>query len=118
MTIPENREPDGTLRPASVGPVFFPDPVSGRLQMRYTARTRSIEWRDDPLTRAAVEFLATWLNGNDPLIVRMRLKPGEGVISNNILHNRTAFEDGDATPRVILRVRFHERLNEDIHGTA
>lgn len=115
MTIPENVEPDGTLRPASVGPVFFADAVSGRLQMRYTARTRSIAWRDDPTTRRARDWLNDWLNGDDPLIRNVRLEPGQGIVCNNVLHNRTGFEDGtDADDkRVILRVRFHERLPEE-----
>lgn len=120
MTIPENREADGSLRPASVGPVFFADDRSGRLQMRYTARTRSIEWRDDPLTLQARDWLKDWLASSDPLIYSLRLKPGQGMVCNNVLHNRTGFEDGSGAlgARVILRARFHERLPEGKHGTA
>lgn len=119
MTIPENREPDGSLRPASVGPVFFADPATGRLQMRYTARTRSIEWRDDPVTRAAADWLRDWLMSGDPMMRTVRLAPGEGIVSNNVLHNRTGFEDGgDEGGRVLLRVRFHERVAEVLHGAA
>ena len=120
MTIPENLEPDGTLRPASVGPVFFADERSGRLQMRYTARTRSIEWRDDATTRKATEWLKDWLQSDDPLIRSFRLESGQGIVSNNVLHNRTGFDDGTGaeSERVMLRVRFHERLTEDHHGAA
>jgi len=119
MTIPENREPDGTLRPASVGPVFFPDRATGRLQMRYTARTRSIAWRDDATTRAAAEWLRAWLAAGDPLMRRVRLAPGQGIVSNNVLHTRTAFEDGaDDRARIILRIRFHERVTEERLGAA
>lgn len=120
MTIPENREADGSVRPASVGPVFFPDPVSGRLQMRYTARTRSIAWRDDPLTQAASDWLRGWLTAGDPLMAGLRLDAGQGILNNNVLHNRTGFEDGP-TPedaRVILRLRFHNRIAEETNGTA
>ena len=120
MTIPENREADGTLRPASVGPVFFADPTSGRLQMRYTARTRSIEWRPDPTTRRATGWLRDWLASGDPMIHSFRLAPGQGVLSNNVLHNRTGFDDGAGPDhaRVMLRIRFHHRLSEDHDGTA
>ncbi len=120
MTIPENREPDGSLRPASVGPVFFADDVSGRLQMRFTARTHSIEWRQDTTTQKATEWLNGWLQSDDPLIRNIRLDPGQGIVCNNILHNRTGFRDetGAESTRVILRVRFHERLREDPHGTT
>ena len=120
MTIPENREPDGSLRPASIGPVFAPCPVSGRLQMRYTARTRSIAWRDDRLTEATANWLRDMLVSGDPLMRRLRLKPGQGILNNNVLHNRTGFADGDsaAGTRVILRARFHVRLMEELHGAA
>jgi len=118
MTIPENREPDGTLRPTSVGPVFFADEVSGRLQMRYTARTRSIEWRSDPTTDRATEWLRDWLTSGDPMIRSLRLAPGQGILCNNVLHNRTGFDDGADHARVMLRIRFHQRLSEEHDGTA
>lgn len=120
MTIPENREEDGKVRPVSVGPVFFADEATGRLQMRYTARTRSIEWRDDPVTREATEWFRGWLQSDDPLIRNLQMKPGQGMICNNVLHNRTGFEDGtgEEGARVILRIRFHERLSEGTHGSA
>jgi alpha-ketoglutarate-dependent taurine dioxygenase len=111
MSIPANEEPDGTIRPRSTGPVFYPA-ANGRLQMRYTARTRSIEWRDDPLTREAAEFLRHHLQQGDPLALSVRLEPGQGVLNNNILHTRTGFEDGQGTGkvRVIYRVRFSNRV--------
>lgn len=112
MTIPENVEPDGRVRPASVGPVFSVDAESGRLQMRYTARTRSIAWRDDALTREAAEFLRQHLAAGDPLALHLRLGAGEGILNNNVLHNRTGFDDGAEAgqKRIIYRVRFHNRV--------
>ncbi len=112
MVIPENREPDGSVRPVSVGPVFYPDPDTGEMQMRYTARTRSIEWRDDALTREAVAFLQATLEAPDPLTISVRFKAGQGVLTNNALHDRTGF-DGKAenkSPRVMYRVRFTNRV--------
>ncbi len=111
MTIPENREPDGTLRPVSIGPVFSIDP-DGSLVMRYTARTRSISWRDTPETAAAVRALTEILNGDDPMMLTVRMKAGQGVLCNNVLHNRTGF-DPDASAeshRLLFRVRFHNRV--------
>lgn len=117
MTIPENREPDGSLRPASVGPVFYPDPGTGRLQMRYTARTRSIAWRDDPATTEAEALLRSLLQRDDPLMLQMRLDAGQGILNNNVLHDRTPFQTDAqdetakaARGRLVLRVRFHNRV--------
>lgn len=111
MTIPETREEDGTLRAASIGPVFH---VEGEdLIMRYTARTRSILWRDDPITREAVAFLQNLLIAGDPLMREVKLQPGQGVINNNALHNRTAFdadEVGNHSRRIMYRVRFNKRI--------
>ena len=112
MLIPENREADGSLRPVSTGPVFYPDPETGALQMRYTARTRSIEWRDDALTREAVAFLQATLEGPDPLTISIRFGAGQGVLCNNVLHDRTGFDADkvEKSPRVMYRVRFNNRV--------
>lgn len=111
MTIPETHEEDGTLRPASIGPVFSVE--GNELIMRYTARTRSIEWRDDPMTREAVAFLQNLLVEGDPMMLEAKLKPGQGVFNNNALHNRTAFdpsEVGNHSRRIMYRVRFNNRI--------
>ncbi|MFV0515384.1 MAG: TauD/TfdA family dioxygenase [Jhaorihella sp.] len=110
MSIPANREPDGTLRPVSVGPVFYPDSGTGRLQMRYTARTRSIEWRDDTVTREAAQWLRGRLDAGDPLGCTVRLNAGQGILNNNVLHDRTGFEGAGAAARLLYRVRFHNRI--------
>jgi len=111
MSIPENRESDGTLRPVSVGPVFGADPATGRMQMRYTARTRSVAWRDDPATKAANACLRDCLAADDPLMIRVALKAGQGILNNNILHDRTSFTDEPGTAgRLVIRVRFLNRV--------
>lgn len=110
MTIPANTEDATQSRPAQTGPVFAIDPLTGKLYMRYTARTRSIFWRDDTATRAAVAYLSEILAGNNPYVFRYRLQPGEGIICNNVLHSRTAFVDGDGTARLIYRARYYNRV--------
>jgi len=112
MTIPANIENGVELRAAQSGPVFSIDPQSGNLHMRYTARTRSIEWKDNGLVHEAVEFIKTFLNSDSPYIFHHRLSAGEGIVCNNVLHNRSAFED-DAEKnqeRLIFRGRFYERI--------
>lgn len=112
MTIPENNEGNGKVRPVSIGPVFAVDPETNRLEMRYTARTRSIAWRDDSTTLEAVEFLNKLLASDDPFIQTIKMQSGDGVLCNNSLHNRTGF-DANITrqsERLMMRVRFHNRV--------
>jgi len=117
MSIPENREENGTIRPVSIGPVFSVNAGSGQLEMRYTARTRSIVWRDDATTKAAVARLQNLLCAGDPLMQTVTMQAGHGVLNNNVLHNRTGFDsngDGVGTEpgsrRLVYRIRFHNRV--------
>lgn len=112
MTIPENMENGVRVRPARSGPVFSVDPAGGCLHLRYTARSRSIQWKDDPLTRDAVACLEEALAADLPQVVAYRLSPGEGVVTNNVLHTRDAFRDDPdrGKVRLYLRARFHERV--------
>lgn len=111
MTIPANEDANGAVRPAETGPVFSLNP-DGSLYMRYTARTRNIEWRDDPATRDAVACLSDILASDSPYIFRHRMAPGEGLICNNVLHNRTAFENEseDGEGRLLFRGRYLDRI--------
>ncbi len=111
MTIPPNTE-DGAERPASVGPVFSIDSAGGNLHMRYTARTRSIVWKDNAATAAAVRFLEQLLADDSPSVFRYRLAAGEGLICNNVLHNRTAFSDDEqgGRRRLLYRARYYDRI--------
>jgi hypothetical protein len=109
MTIPARCDDDGIARPAQSGPVFSVDPVDGTLHMRYTARTRSIEWKDDAATRSAVAALEALLASELPWIVRVRQDAGMGLVAHNVLHDRSAFADDPAAPRLIYRGRFLDR---------
>lgn len=111
MTIPPNTE-DGAGRPASVGPVFSVDSAGANLHMRYTARTRSIVWKDDAATAAAVRFLEQLLADDSSSVFRYRLAAGEGLICNNVLHSRTAFSDNEqrGTRRLLYRARYYDRI--------
>lgn len=110
MIIPENHDDGGELRPARSGPVFSVEPKSGALHMRFTARKRNIEWRQDSTTQAAIAFLSDLMEDETGPAIRHRLIAGQGLISNNILHNRTAFEDDPEAPRLIYRARYLDRI--------
>lgn len=109
MTIPERADEDGIARAAQSGPVFSVD-EDGKLHMRYTARTRSIAWKQDAVTLAAVAFLEQLLAAESPYIYTARLESGMGLLCNNVLHDRTGFVDNPASPRLLYRARYHERI--------
>jgi hypothetical protein len=110
MTIPARTDDDGVARAAQTGPVFSVDPASGALHMRYTARTRSIEWKADAATRAAVACLEQVLADEAAGVLRLRLEAGMGLVGHNVLHERSAFEDDPAAPRLLYRARFLDRV--------
>ena len=113
MTIPARTDDAGVARAAEAGPVFSVDPDSGALHMRYTARTRSIEWKDDPAVRDAAACLERMLADPSPCIHRVTLQPGMGLLCNNVLHDRSAFTDDPARPRLIYRARYYDRIQAD-----
>ncbi|MGE5154581.1 MAG: TauD/TfdA family dioxygenase [Bdellovibrio bacteriovorus] len=117
MTIPANPadgpgggdgQADASPRPDRPGPVFSFSP-DGHLHMRYTDRSRSIRWRNDPLTVAAVTTLKSVLRESSPSHFLGRLESGWGLICNNVLHTRTGFSDG-AVPRLLYRARYYDRI--------
>jgi len=112
MTIPARRDPGddgGVARAAQPGPVFSVD-AAGFLHMRYTARTVSIEWKADAATAAAVAALARLLETPTPWTLRGRLEPGMGLVSNNVLHDRSGFTEDPARRRLLYRARYYERV--------
>ena len=105
MTIPAHEADGVPVRPARTGPVFrfLGDPP--RLHMRYTMRTRSIRWRSTPDTARAVAALEATVASLAAHHVQVRFEAGEGVICNNVLHRRSAYVDGEDSPRTLLRIR-------------
>ncbi len=111
MMIPANEINGKLIRPAQSGPVFSTDVATQKLYMRYTARQRNIIWKQDKSVQSALSFLNEILEEN-PYLYRYRLKAGEGVVCNNVLHNRTAFEDYEdkSKKRMLFRGRFYNRV--------
>jgi hypothetical protein len=109
MIIPPRNDENGEARAAQPGPVFSVD-GAGFLHMRYTARTISIEWRNDAATLAAVAALSRILAASTPWTLHGRLEPGMGLICNNVLHDRSGFVDSPQRRRLLYRARYHERI--------
>lgn len=112
LTIPPNIQEGKQIRPAQSGPVFSLDAHSGSLHMRYSARTRNIEWKQDALTQEALACMSELLNTDNPYVITYRMQAGEGIIANNVLHNRTAFTDAEASEqkRLLYRARYYDRV--------
>jgi alpha-ketoglutarate-dependent taurine dioxygenase len=108
MTIPANEEDPAAQRAAQTGPVFSHE--GGALHMRYTARTRSIEWQPDEVTQAAVRHLKQILDSDSPYVFRLRLQGGHGLVCNNVLHDRSAFTDAPGAGRLVYRARYFDRV--------
>ncbi|MBL8341297.1 MAG: TauD/TfdA family dioxygenase [Rubrivivax sp.] len=136
MSIPPREDEAGVARAEQAGPVFSllgggPGRAQGtapaaragrssagkdggvtghlRLHMRYTARTRSIRWREDAATREAAARITALLAQGD-FVLRLRLEAGMGVVGHNVLHLRTAFTDDPAAPRLLYRARYLDRI--------
>ncbi len=112
LSIPENNLKIQNIRPEQQGPVFWIDDKSGGLQVRYTARTSSVRWKADMKTAQSVAFIRKVLEESE-FIENYKLRSGQGVISNNCLHGRTAFIDNKqlaGSGRLLYRARFFNRI--------
>lgn len=112
MTIPERLDEIDGVRPAEPGPVFLVDSLSGGLHLRYTARTKSIAWKDDDTTQAAVRAIEALLASQPFGWFRLKLKPGMGLLCNNVLHTRDGFVDTPDRRRLLYRARYHDRIRD------
>jgi len=109
MTIPLSIVNGEERRPRRSGPVFsvYSD---GTLHMRYTMRTRNIEWKQSPDLAAALAFLHQLFVSDSPYIFRATLQPGWGVLNNNVLHDRSEFINDEDNPRLLYRARYYDRI--------
>ena len=110
MTIPPRESESGIARAAETGPVF--DMLEGgQLYMRYTARTKSIVWKQDEATQTALAALENILAGDSPYMFKNRLDAGMGLLCNNVLHDRTGYIDNPDAPRTLYRGRYIDRIS-------
>ena len=64
------------------------------------------------MTQQAVSFLQGLLAEDSPHVFRARLAAGQGLLNNNVLHNRTGFRDevDKGMVRLIYRARYFDRI--------
>jgi len=108
MMIPDNVEAGKVIRDAQAGPVFMVKP-DGRLHMRFSARKRNIIWRDTADTLNAVDMINRLL-AEDKNVFEVALQAGQGIICNNVLHNRSGFTDSETQKRLMFRARYFEAV--------
>jgi alpha-ketoglutarate-dependent taurine dioxygenase len=108
MTIPARVDEMGVAREDEVGPALLVD--AGQLHLRYTARTKSIAWKQDAATQAALAALEELLASHPFGSFNLRLEAGMGVICNNVLHTRAGFADRPEHRRLLYRARYHDHL--------
>ena len=108
MTIPARVNEDGSIARVSIsGPVF--SFYRQHIHMRYTARTRSIEWQVSSLVDEARHCLDEILE-NSQYKHLCQLQSGMGVICNNVLHDRSGFTDSDTQKRLLYRARYYDHV--------
>lgn len=108
MTIPDNIESGRVIRAEQTGPVFMVKD-DGRLHMRFSARKRNIIWRDTEDTRLAVAMMNE-LMADENIVTKVVLKKGQGIVCNNVLHNRTSFTDSGNQKRLMYRARYYDAV--------
>jgi len=116
MTIPARVDEMGVAREDETGPALLVD--RGRLHLRYTARTRSIAWKQNAATRAALAALEALLASRPYGMFTVRLEPGMGLLCNNVLHTRAGFSDRPGHRRLLYRARYHDHLRDLRQGVV
>ncbi len=116
MRIPANVQGDRVVRAEESGPVFA---IAGdTLQMRYTSRPRNIVWKSDRQSTLALDRVRELLMAGDGLI-EIRLRRGQGLVCNNLLHGREAYVDDRAgPPRLVFRARYLDRIRPPAEALA
>lgn len=117
MCLPANQDKLGHNRPDRAVPVIANN-GDGSLSMRFTTRTKNISWRCTNTKRAA-ETAADLIDQLQAFQSELTLQKGEGIISRNVLHARSAFLDNSGvSTRQILRGRFNSLPVANTHNGA
>lgn len=110
LTIPEHRINGVIRRPASTTAIFSIDEVTNTLSMRYTQRKKHIKLLPENELRQAIAHLDQLLSQPTEHHFCHQFKANQGIICNNILHNRSTFTDDPENPRLLLRGRYFNRI--------
>lgn len=113
MCIPANVQGNRVIRAEETGPVFSLQPGTCTLNMRYTSRPHNIVWKSDRLSATALNRVREILMDGKTM-VEIKLRERQGIVCNNILHGRQAFQNGaDMPPRLVYRARYYDAIGFD-----
>jgi len=113
MCVPANVQGNRVIRAEETGPVFSLQPGSCALNMRYTSRPHNIVWKSDRQSATALNRVREILMDSETM-VEIKLRERQGIVCNNILHGRQAFQDGaDVPPRLVYRARYYDAISFD-----
>jgi alpha-ketoglutarate-dependent taurine dioxygenase len=101
--IPENIL---TKRKEVHNPVYMFD--NEKLHMKFSMRKKNIIWNDACLE--AINILKSIINDSFEYHVTKKFTEGEGVITNNVIHKRTAFTNSENKNRLLYRLRSKRRV--------
>jgi alpha-ketoglutarate-dependent taurine dioxygenase len=111
LSIPANVQQNRVIRAEESGPVFSLQANSYLLNMRYTSRPQNIVWKTDKNSTEALNLVREILMQGSAM-VEVHLQPRQGIVCNNILHGRQAFQDAPDQPaRLIYRARYHDAID-------
>lgn len=111
MTIPENVKDGIVIRPATSTAIFKVLNDRHDILMRYSMRKKNIQFKQDTVTQEALACMDAFINSAASPHSTIKLKAGQGVVCNNVLHKRTAFKDKAGLERLYYRARYYNRIN-------
>ena len=76
--------------------------------MKFTMRERNITWKKN--ITEAIKILKSIIKESSDYHIINKLEPGNGVITNNIIHMRTAFTNSKNKNRLLYRLRSKQRV--------
>lgn len=113
MTLPANKDNLGHDRPDQHVPVFF-SYKDGLAGVRFTTRTKNIQWRNTETHAAATQVIEI-IKSQENRHHNVRLISGQGLVTRNILHRREPFKDDpELANRQMLRGRYLQALNSQL----
>ena len=104
-TIPENKK---TGRKSVNGYVFSFENKYKKLHMRFTMRENNISWNKNAVKE--INELKEIIKESEKYHIKYKLDYRQGVITNNILHNRSSFTNLENQTRLIYRIRSKKRV--------